>query len=55
LLIGGQSCDGVSEAGVRHLLESLPSLQRLVYHQVMDRMAELTIQITELTVDRADS
>ena len=29
-----QSCDGVSEAGVRHLLESLPKLRRLVYHQV---------------------
>ena len=29
-----QSCDGVSEAGVRHLLESLPNLRRLVYHQV---------------------
>jgi len=29
-----QSCDGVSEAGVRHLLEALPKLRRLVYHQV---------------------
>lgn len=29
-----QSCDGVSETGVRHLLECLPKLRRLVYHQV---------------------
>jgi len=33
-LVNLQSCDGVSEAGVKHLLESLPRLRRLVYHQV---------------------
>lgn len=33
-LLNLQSCDGVSEAGVKHVLENLPKLKRLIYHQV---------------------